>query len=534
MTADLPSGSDHDGAISRRDFLRVTGLGVSTAAVGGFLGARGSNHRLAATETTSARSQAKHGGALTVGLTEGTSSDTVNPIFLVNNCDFARANALYDPLIRLERSGGTSLALATEITPNRDATEWTIRVRSDVEFHNGKSLTADDVIYSFVEMVNPKAPGSGAASLATLKAADIKKLDPLTCRLPFSQPFATLPSLLASYYYFIIPTDFDPHHPVGTGPYRYHSFEPGVTSIFLRNDNYWERGLPYTDSLTVEDIPDETTGVNAIMAGDIDCFDISSTVLINELEKSGVRVVVSRGGGFIPFVMNCSQPPFTDARVRQAFRLIVNRPEMLKLCYGDRGTIGNDVFSIWDPVYDHSLPQREQDIAQAKFLLRKAGQEHLTIELVTATIEPGTISQATVFAEQAKAAGVDVKLRQVTSTELFGANWLKWTFTQTYWYYTPYFAEVLQSTLPSSPIPETHFVNSRYDSLFKQAEASTSSSERTTIAHEMQVIDHELGGYIIPCFPPTLDAHTDRVGGVATSHLGLPFNNFDFKSLWLS
>jgi peptide/nickel transport system substrate-binding protein len=534
MDSRISVGSDLSlASFGRREFLRGTVAGAAVLGTGGLLAACSSGSSPAG-KTALPVAQPKRGGTLRAGLTEGTSSDTLDPVYAINNLDLARANALYDPLIRFDRTGRPTLYLAAEMTPNATATEWSIRLRDGVTFHDGKPLTADDLIYSFQRIMNPKEPGTGAASLSGLDAANIKKLDNLTARLPFSRPFSTLPALLAAYYYFVLPVGFDPTHPVGTGPYRYQSFSPGVQSTFIRNDHYWVNGLPYTDALVLDDIADETTGANGLMSGQLDCFDISSPVLIPELQASGVQVVVSPGGGFIPFVMRVDSPPFTDVRVRQAFRLIVDRKQMIELCWGGHGTLGNDVFSIWDPMYDHSLPQREQDIEQARSLLKSAGQDNLSIQLVTAPIQPGATQQATVFAQQAEKAGVSVALRQVTPTELFGPNYLKWTFTQDYWYYTPYFAEVAQSTLPNSPFWETHFDDAYYNQLYSRAESTTVSSKQASIAHEMQAIDYDQGGYIIPCFFPVLDAHLDSVGGVQPSKLGLPFNMFDFKSLWLT
>lgn len=104
-------------------------------------------------------------------------------------------------------------------------------------------------------------------------------------------------------------------------------------------------------------------------------------------------------GGWTPFTMRVDQKPFDDVRVRQAMRLIVNRPQMLASIFESHGTLGNDLFAIWDPVYDHSLSQRHQDIDQAKFLLKKAGQEGLTVERVTTPLAQGTPSAAEVLAQ---------------------------------------------------------------------------------------------------------------------------------------
>ena len=135
---------------------------------------------------------------------------------------------------------------------------------------------------------------------------------------------------------------------------------------------------------------------------------------------------------------------------------------MLETVFGGHGTIGNDVFAIWAPEYDHSIPQRKYDPEQAKSLLKQAGHENLSIQFVTGDIAQGVINMAQVYAQQAAAAGINAKLRQVTVTDFYGPNYLKWVFAQDFWYYQPYFAQVNQATLPGSPYNETHFNNPQY------------------------------------------------------------------------
>ena len=102
--------------------------------------------------------------------------------------------------------------------------------------------------------------------------------------------------------------------------------------------------------------------------------------------------------------MNTSTPPFDDEKVRQAFRLMIDREQMLASSVAGLGVVANDVYGLHDPCYDTSLT-REQDIEQAQSLLKQAGQEGLTVELVTAPIAAGAVEAAQVLAQQAKEAG---------------------------------------------------------------------------------------------------------------------------------
>ena len=96
-------------------------------------------------------------------------------------------------------------------------------------------------------------------------------------------------------------------------------------------------------------------------------------------------------------------------RVRQAFRLIVDREQMVEQVLSGQGSIANDLYARYDPAYASDLPQRTQDLEQAKSLLKQAGREGLSVELVTAPVFQGIVEAAQVFAEQAKGAGVNVQ-----------------------------------------------------------------------------------------------------------------------------
>ena len=527
--------ADNDGGrhLSRREFLGSLATTGAALGAGSLLAACGATSSSTPPTTTTSAKKPKRGGMLRAGLSGGTSSDTLDGENQLNNVDYARCAQLYDPLVAFDENAHTTLALAEEITPNATATSWTIRVRQGVTFHNGKELTADDVVYMFQYILNPKLPAIGAVSLTPVDLKGVRAIDKYTVVVPCHTPFATLVDTLVNYTYNVIPVGFDPKHPIGTGPFKYESFTPGVESVFSRNADYWQTGLPYVDSLVISDIADENTQINALLAGQVDVIDLLSFESIAAVKSQGMKVSTAEGGGWNPFTMRVDVAPFNDVRVAQAFRLIPDRQEMLELVFGGYGLVANDLFSVWDPVYDSALPQRHQDIEQAKYLLKKAGHEGMTIELVTADLAQGVINTAQVFAKQATAAGVTVNLREISVTDFYGSNYLKWIFAQDYWYYDPYFPQVGLANLPTSGYNETHYENPTYLSLYAQALKTVDETKRKEIAHEMQSLFFDTSGYIIPYFSPTIDGYSTKVQGVKESRLGVPFGFFNFKEMWL-
>jgi len=475
----------------------------------------------------------KKGGTLRVALSGGSSSDTLDCQSAITTVDFARIFQLNEPLIGFGPNALLVPILAEELTPSNDATSWVVRVRSGVTFHNGKSLTADDVMYSLRRVVNPKAPLPGAAPLAAVDAAGMKKLDSRTVRIPCHTPYAILDQTLANYYYNIVPVGYDPKAPVGTGPFKFVSFTPGQQSVFDRYASYWRHGQPYLDKVIITDFADETSQLNALTSSQADMVNQLSSGGGRTLQASGANVVISKGGGWVPFTMRVDVAPFNDVRVRQAMRLLVNRPQMLDAVFGGNGTVANDVFSRYDPSYDTSLAQRHYDPVQAKSLLKAAGHENLRVELVSAPIAQGASGSAQAFVQQAKAGGVTISLRQVTVTEFYGPQYLKWPFAQDFSFYQYYLPSVAQFFVPGGPYNECHYNNPRYTSLFKQALKIVDANKRFPIIHEMQQIDYSNGGYIIPFFPPVIDGVAANVHGVQATRTGAPLNNYDWRTIWI-
>ena len=522
--------------ITRRTLIQNAARGGLALGASGLLAACGSESSSPSTAASSESGGApKHGGVLRIGMTGGSSSDTADPNLLLNNADYVRATCIYDTLVWPDADGVPQLRVAEEFTPNADATVWTVRLRKGVLFHDWREATADDLVYSFSRVYNPKSPGEAANTLNGVDFKRIKKLDRYTISVPFGHPYSTFfESLSSGSNIYLLPTDFDPKRPIGTGPFKVASFTPGQQTVLARNSNYWNHPLPYLDQAILTDYSDETSQVNALLSGQVDAVNLLSQETVGTVTGAGKKVVISPGGGWNPFTMRVDRAPLSDVRVRQALRLIVDRERMNQIVFGGFGTLGNDVFGIWSPDYDHSLPQRQQDIAQAKSLLKAAGQEHLAITLVTSDIAQGVVNMAQLFAQDAAQAGVTVNLRRVTVTDFYGPNYLKWVFAQDYWGYQPYLPQVQEATLVTSPFNETHFNNPRYNRLYAEGLATLDTGKRTEIAHEMQLIDYNEGGYIIPLFPPVIDGYAPSVHGAVKSKTGISFNYGDLQHMWMA
>lgn len=512
------------GELSRRDVFRlsaVTALGTAG------LGAAAGCGAVPAKPDPSAPQ--KRGGVFSHGATGGGLEDTLDPHFPVTNPDIARVNNLYEPLLFWDDEYEIQPALATAVTSNPDATEWTIRLRKGVIFHHGKEMTADDVLFTLARVTDPKNTGVGGGELS--KILDLKNAatpDPYTIRLPLKSPYTVLDQLLAEYTVGIIPTDFDLKKPVGTGAFAFDTFLPGQHSRFLRHGDYW--GQPaWVDELLIYDFADDAAKVNALLAGQVQSIDNLPTYLVDSVADQGSSALISDTGAWVPFTMRVDTGVYQDVRVRQALRLVVDRQQMIDQALGGYGALGNDIYSPFDPAYNDDLPQRQQDIDQAKSLLNQAGRSDLQIELVTSSaVGAGGVESANLFVEQAKLAGIDCRLTKAAAGVFYGEQYLKWPFAQDFWNTRNYIPQVAACAQKDSPFNETHFDDPDFNALIAQARRETNEAKRTELLHAAQQIEYETGGYIIWGFKRQVDGYSNLVQGFVP-HRYLPCSSFKFQ-----
>ena len=363
--------------LSRRQLF----AGAAGVALTGSLAACGSSGSSSpSTSSTQAAGQPKRGGNFRLGVTGGGSKDIMDGQNIITKPDQARLVTAFETLLLFDENYQlTTNGLAESVTQDTPK-QYTIKLRQGIEFQNGKTMTADDVIYSF-QRIGTKTNGlTGYAATATMDIAGMKKLDKYTVRLPLKTPDSTVPQTLGSYTFTIVPIGYKayPAPQIGTGAYKLKSFTPGQQSVHERNPNYWRSGQPYFDTVTITDFSYATAQVNGLLGGQIDAMTDLPAWQVKVLQARSMGALVSKTGGWLPICMAIDMPPFDDVRVRQAMRLIVDRPQMIEQVASGYGFVGNDLYAPFDPGYDHSLPQRHQDIAQAKSLLKAAGHANLS------------------------------------------------------------------------------------------------------------------------------------------------------------
>jgi peptide/nickel transport system substrate-binding protein len=538
-SSDRPGGGD--GGLSRRELL----VGASTVLLAGGLAACGGSGSSSSgtSGSTAPAGTPKPGGNFRLGVTGGGAKDLIDGQTIITKPDQARLLASWETLLTYDENYklGTD-GLAEEVTQDKPD-QWTIKLKSGIEFNNGKTLSADDVVYSLQRILSSKEGLFGAAGLGSIDPKTIQKMDNLTVRLPLKQADSTIGDQLGQYYNGIVPVGYDRTGPlkwVGTGPFVTQSFSPGQQSVHTKNKNYWRKGQPYFDQVTVIDFADSTAQTNALLGGQVDAItDIPFAQIGVAKSNGGLGILVSQGGGWLPLCMAVDMDPFTDNRVRQAMRLIVDRKAMLEQVLSGYGRVANDLYSPFDACFDSSLAQREQDIEQAKSLLKQAGKDGMTVDLHTTNGAAGMVDSATIFASQAKAAGITVNVHN--DPNYYGNQYLKLAFSVDFWGTRNYLPQVANGSLPTAPYNETHWPpksgpGSNFISLYKQALAEVDEAKRCDIVHEMQGLEYNYGGYVIPFFNNLVDAYSSKVAGFKVSKATLNLDTFGhgYRTIWFA
>jgi peptide/nickel transport system substrate-binding protein len=507
--------------LSRASFLRGTAAAVALAGAAPAL-------------ARAASPKPKRGGTLRCGFVGAGTAETVNPFLGITPIDQARVQNLYDPLVIVNADLTRSPGLALEWNHNKTATVYEVKLRPGVEFHNGKTLGAEDLIYSIQQMAKPTS--AAVPFVSGIRLRDLKAINKTTVRIPLLFPDADLAANFTYYNTWIVPkgqTNYK--HPVGTGPFMFDSFVPGQQSIFKRNPHYWISGKPYVDALKFTSITDNTARLNALLSGQIDAMAQLPTQQAKAHAAAGdIQVLAAKSPQAMMFYMDTTKAPFTDNRVRLAMKLIADRPALINGALSGYGSVGNDIFGKGLPFYDSALPQRQQDIPKAKALLKAAGKEGLTVALQTSEIFPGFVEAATLLAAQAKAAGVKINLKQEPANAYYNPSllYLKMPFAETQWPISSLKFFFLQALASNAPYNETHWHSKSWNTLLFKAIGESNKAKAQALWNQVQKIQYDQGGYINWTNADWVDGLSNKVKGLKPHPAG-ELGNCRFMDAWL-
>lgn len=515
---------------ARRTVLAAGG-GAATALI---LAGCASGGPAASSGTQAGDGKPRRGGKLRAAFAGGGASETLDPHLTNLFVDASRAKALFDKLADAGDDMAAVPRLAESWKPNAKLDTWRVTLR-DARWHDGKPVTARDVLHSYRRIADPAKAYRAKASLEPIDLDASRAVDGRTVEFRLKRAYAEFPNVLAAFGAYIVPDGADSFDkPVGSGPFRYVSFEPGTSLVVRRFDDHWD-GAPHLDELEFVIADEESARINALLGGQVEYAHELNPTTARAHEKGGqVSIVRLRNSAMQAFAMKTDRPPFDDKRVREAFFLIADRKELVEGALSGAGVVGNDLFGKGYQYYAEGLRQREQDLRRARALLREAGHEKLTVTLDTSPVAAGFVEAAGIFKEQAAKAGVTVEVA-VGNKDTYWSDILD---SGTLCCYRsgsmPIETHISQRLLTGSTTNATHWRHKDFDALYQQAQSTKDETERTALYERMQRRLHAEGGFLVWGFADWIVGTARKVRGVRED---APANTLDwarFDKVWLA
>lgn len=479
--------------LSRRDFMQQTMAAGMTLASASALW----------TSEVSAQTP-KRGGTFRVGVHDGNTSDSLDPatFLAVGQIQLAHAHRSYLTEITAENGLGPDMADSWSATP--DAKKWTFELNKDATFHNGKKFTAKDAIAS---LNHHRGEGNTSAANALLQpVTDIKADGDHVIHVELDQGLADFPWLMTDYHLPMLPAKddgtMDWESGTGAGPYEAKNYEPGVGAELTRHDG-WHREGAYFDAVNITYLNDPNARQTALVTGDVDAITSADLKTVSLLERDpNIQVDNVPSGSAITLPMFCDHAPFDNVDVRLALKHAINREDIVEKILFGTGLPANDFHVSPNMPYWPDIEQRAYDPDKAKHHLKKAGMDSLSVDLSASdSVLPGAVDMCVLYAEHAKAAGININVVREPGDGYWADVWLTkpWVFVK--WGARPTPDNMLTLAYKSdAPWNEAHWKNERFDELLLQAKAELDDTKRAEMYREMCQIARDDGGSVIPIF----------------------------------
>lgn len=302
----------------------------------------------------------RKGGTLRMALAGGSSGDSLDPRTYAETVARNVGVSICNQLVEITPDNRLVPELA-ESWETEGATTWVIDLRKDVQFHNGKTLEAADVVYS-INLHRGEDSTSGAKTIfSAIEEITQETKNQITVRL--AAPNADFMYAFSDYHAMIVPDGFtDFANLVGTGGYKLNVYEPGVRALVERNENYWKPDRAHVDAVETIVINDGTARMAALRSGSADIVNRVDRKVVGLLASAGIEIVRSPGGIHWTFIGLANAQPTADNNVRLALKHAFDRQKVLDLIFGGLGIVGNDhPVAPSSPYFNAELPQTEFD-----------------------------------------------------------------------------------------------------------------------------------------------------------------------------
>lgn len=522
---DYMAGRVTAGKMTRREFMgKAAALGVASA--------------LASTMYADAVKAAGpvKGGTFRMGIQGGESTNTQDPALYASDVPTGGGRHWGETLVEVTADGGLEGLVAESWEGSADAKTWRFKVRQGIEFTNGKSVTAEDVMRTMERHTNED---SKSGALGIVNGIETMRVDGDVFELTLGVANADLPYLIGDYHLVVQPDGGfdDPNAAIGTGPYTLEVDEPGVRMQFARNPNYWGGdAVAHYETSEIITLNDPTARTAALQSGQVDSINRVEPKIAQLLDRApNLSVRNVSGRGHYVFIMHIDTPPFDVNELRLALKYAINREELVDKILRGYGGIGNDFpINAAYPLFDASIPQREHSMEKAAEHYKASGHDGSPIILRTADgAFPGAVDAAALFQQAAQAAGIPLEIKREPNDGYWSEVWNVQPFCASYWGGRPVQDQMYTTAyLSTADWNDTRFKRAEFDEMLLSARAELDEAKRKEIYSKMGLMVRDEGGLILPMFNDFIDAVSNEVQGYEGDPNGPQMNWYAVKKTW--
>jgi len=461
----------------------------------------------------------KRGGHLVVASGGASTGDSLDPRTFGSAYTSVISGIPYNGLVEVHGLGmELRPALAKSWEASADGKSWIFDLEQDVTFHNGKTLTSADVVYSLQRHAAEDSRSNVRSVISGL--AGIRADGPNRVIIEMPEANYVFPAILSGFPLGIIPEGSDGRDGVGTGPYKVTRFAPGEVLEAERNENYFRKDAAWVDSVEYLAVNDPSALNSAFQSGQINVatlLDERTAPLLSQMPN--LKIFSNPGRGFICFNMRTDMAPFDNPNMRLALKLAIDREDMIRRVSPTVGALGNDhPVAPSDPMYSKDVAQHVYDPKRAKELFDSVGYSGPLVLQTSEAISSRAVDMAVIFRGDANKAGIPIEVKR----EPADGYW------ETIVGQTPFHvsarsdrptADAILSVafLSTSGNNECKWVNKDFDAAVLAARAEPDLEKRKAFYAEAQRICSEDGGTIIPFISGTVDGTSSDIDGFVPS-----------------
>lgn len=341
---------------------------------------------------------------------------TLDPTMTSSADEYIYDVLVFNGLVRIKEDMTIAPDLAESWAWDSSLKSCTFKLKSGVKFHNGREMTSADVVATFRRIIDP---ATGAIARNTFEMIEaIEASDPLTVTFTLKYPYAGFVDILGDRQAKVVPADAIATmatQPIGTGPFRFRSHTPGDRIVLVRHDDYFEKGLPKLAGVELRMMPEMSSRLNALKAGDIDIvWELNPEDIKVLRENPSLRVESVTSASWDTAVMNNTIAPFNDVRVRKAFHLAVDKRDVIDLTLFGEGAPVHSPIAPSSAAFATDLPIAKSDPAAARKLLREAGYPNGVKVPLVIPVGRATRERLGVTLQQlARPGGFDIEIQRV-------------------------------------------------------------------------------------------------------------------------